>query len=109
VSAPPDRSRCVESRERLLEPRVVTQRIPRRVDVEQGDRCLPTSGYTETMGALLADARGQAFIDRRTVVPGGPPPHYALWVSLWRHNPAGMFAPFNPNVTCEFATSTIAE
>jgi hypothetical protein len=52
---------------------------------------------------------GQPFIDRRVVVPGGPPPHYALWVSLWRHNPAGMFAPFNPNVSCEFATSAIAE
>lgn len=52
---------------------------------------------------------GQAFIDRRVVVPGGPPPHYVLFVSLWRHNPAGMFARFNANVTCEFATSTIAE
>lgn len=25
---------------------------------------------------------------------------YALHVSLWRHNPSGMFAPYNPNVHC---------
>src|SRR5437762_1541532 len=27
-------------------------------------------------------------------------PHYELHVWLFRHNPAGMFAEFNPNVTC---------
>jgi hypothetical protein len=28
---------------------------------------------------------------------------WALHVWLWRHNPAGLFADWNPNVTCEFA------
>jgi hypothetical protein len=30
-------------------------------------------------------------------------PHYDLHVWLYRDNPAGMFKPFNPNVTCEHA------
>ena len=28
---------------------------------------------------------------------------WALHVWLWKHNPAGMFADFNPTVSCEFA------
>jgi len=28
---------------------------------------------------------------------------WALHVWLWKHNPSGMFADWNPNVTCEFA------
>lgn len=30
----------------------------------------------------------------------GQPPHYDLHVWVWQANPAGMFAPFNPNVKC---------
>jgi hypothetical protein len=30
----------------------------------------------------------------------GEPVHYDLHVWAWRHNPAGMFAPFNPKVGC---------
>lgn len=30
---------------------------------------------------------------------------WALHVWIWRHNPAGMFADFNPNVSCEYATA----
>lgn len=30
----------------------------------------------------------------------GEPAHYDLHVWAWRHNPAGMFAPFNPKVGC---------
>jgi len=30
----------------------------------------------------------------------GQPPHYDLHAWLWRHNPAGMFAPFNPQLSC---------
>jgi hypothetical protein len=30
----------------------------------------------------------------------GQPVHYDLHVWLWKKNPAGMFAPFNPNVAC---------
>ena len=29
-----------------------------------------------------------------------PVPHWTLHVWLYEHNPSGMFAPFNPNVTC---------
>jgi hypothetical protein len=31
----------------------------------------------------------------------GQPPHYDLHVWLWKMNPSGIFAPFNPNVICE--------
>ena len=31
----------------------------------------------------------------------GQPPHYDLHVWVWQANPAGMFAPFNPNVKCQ--------
>lgn len=31
----------------------------------------------------------------------GQPPHYDLHVWLWQANPSGIFAPFNPNVSCE--------
>ena len=30
-------------------------------------------------------------------------PHFDRHVWLWRDNPSGIFAPFNPNVTCRFA------
>jgi hypothetical protein len=30
----------------------------------------------------------------------GQPIHYDLHVWLWKKNPAGMFAPFNPKVAC---------
>jgi hypothetical protein len=29
---------------------------------------------------------------------------WALHVWLWKHNPSGLFADWNPNVSCEFAT-----
>jgi hypothetical protein len=31
----------------------------------------------------------------------GLPAFYALHVWVWKHNPSGMFADWNPNVTCE--------
>lgn len=31
----------------------------------------------------------------------GMPPHYDLHVWLWKANPSGIFAPYNPNVSCE--------
>jgi hypothetical protein len=30
----------------------------------------------------------------------GVPPHYALHVWVWQANPAGIFTPFNPNISC---------
>jgi hypothetical protein len=44
------------------------------------------------------------FADHRPPGSGGPPfPHYQLHVWLWKNNPMGMYFPFNPNVSCEFA------
>ena len=35
---------------------------------------------------------------------GGPPfPHYQLHIWLWKGNPSGIYAPFNPNVSCDYA------
>jgi hypothetical protein len=31
----------------------------------------------------------------------GQPPHYDLHVWIWKANPSGMFAPFNPKVSCQ--------
>jgi hypothetical protein len=31
----------------------------------------------------------------------GQPPHYDLHAWIWKANPSGIFAPFNPNVSCE--------
>ena len=31
---------------------------------------------------------------------------WALHVWLWKHNPSGMFADWNPTVSCEYATTT---
>jgi hypothetical protein len=28
------------------------------------------------------------------------PIHYDLHVWLWKHNPSGLFAPFNPEASC---------
>ena len=37
---------------------------------------------------------------------GGPPfPHYQLHVWVWKNNPKGMYFPFNPNVSCQYADS----
>jgi hypothetical protein len=33
----------------------------------------------------------------------GLPPFYSLHAWLWKNNPSGMFAPWNPNVTCSHA------
>jgi hypothetical protein len=44
---------------------------------------------------------GQTFEDHRAEgSTHGLPPHYELHAWVWRHNPAGMFAPFNPDVSC---------
>lgn len=52
----------------------------------------------------------QPFIDRRAPGSLGPPfPNYALFVSVWRHNPDGMYAQYNPTVSCEFAAVSVLE
>lgn len=47
---------------------------------------------------------GQTFEDRRAPGSAGPPfPNYALHAWIWQHNPNGLFTPFNPTITCQFA------
>jgi hypothetical protein len=45
----------------------------------------------------------QVFIDRRTAPFGADFPNYVLFAWVWRNNPDGMHAPYNPQVSCEFA------
>ncbi len=33
---------------------------------------------------------------------------YALHVWIWKHNPDGLYKPWNPEVSCAHATSTMA-
>jgi hypothetical protein len=35
--------------------------------------------------------------------PGPPFPHYQIHAWVWKNNPSGIHAPFNPNVTCQYA------
>lgn len=46
----------------------------------------------------------RVFDDHRPVGSPGPPfPNYQLHAWVWKNNPAGMYTPFNPTVSCEFA------
>lgn len=51
----------------------------------------------ELLGVVFDDHRAEA--DRH----GLPFPHYDLHVWAWRDNPAGVFAPLNPDVSCDNA------
>ncbi|TXK52656.1 hypothetical protein FVR03_00945 [Pontibacter qinzhouensis] len=47
----------------------------------------------------------QVYDDHRAPGSGGPPfPHYQLHAWVWKNNPSGMHAPFNPKVSCQYAT-----
>src|SRR5687768_4014742 len=45
----------------------------------------------------------QPFIDRRTAPFGAGFPNYVLFAWVWRYNANGMYALYNPKVSCEFA------
>jgi hypothetical protein len=52
----------------------------------------------------------RTFLDRRVAGSFGPPvAHYALYASVWRNNPRGMYDPYNSNVSCEFADDAVVE
>ncbi|TFG88787.1 MAG: hypothetical protein E4H17_01805 [Gemmatimonadales bacterium] len=55
--------------------------------------------YVVPMAAWAGEAPPTLF--GQTFVPGGP--GGVLWtlhVWIWQHNPSGMFAPWNPTVSC---------
>lgn len=46
----------------------------------------------------------KVFDDHRPEGSGGPPfPHYQLHAWVWKNNPNGIYTPFNPVVSCQFA------
>lgn len=75
--------------------------------------------YEPTRNGRLRLVGVEYIVPRAVVGPEGPPPvlfgqelHWnpvavggiwALHVWLWRHNPSGIFANWNPQVTCEYA------
>lgn len=59
---------------------------------------VPASQLPE--GAPIPELFGQQF-HFNPFIPGGGA--WALHAWIWRHNPSGMFADWNPNVSCEFA------
>ncbi|WP_461488356.1 hypothetical protein [Pontibacter sp. HJ8] len=47
---------------------------------------------------------GEQVFDDFSEGGGGPPfPNYQLHAWVWKHNPSGMHAPFNPTVSCDYA------
>lgn len=44
---------------------------------------------------------GQTLQRKTAVGPNEVPPFYEVHAWLWKHNPSGMFADWNPNVICE--------
>ena len=61
--------------------------------------CTSLADLTDRV-ARRAAVEGQMFMT--TLAPNryAIPSFYALHVWLWKSNPAGLFAPFNPNVSC---------
>lgn len=51
-------------------------------------------------GQIRPSMFGNEFIGPMPGHGGGMPVHYDQHVWLWAHNPAGMFAPFNPAIHC---------
>ncbi|MBC7842635.1 MAG: hypothetical protein H7099_09990 [Gemmatimonadaceae bacterium] len=46
--------------------------------------------------------------DRRA--PGAAPfPSYSIFVALWRRNPSGLYADFNPAVSCKYAAVSVPQ
>jgi hypothetical protein len=52
---------------------------------------------------------GQTLQYKTTVGPHAVDPYYALHVWIWGHNPSGMFADWNPEVTCPASAITQAD
>jgi hypothetical protein len=50
---------------------------------------------------------GQEFTDRRLPPTGAPFPNYILFAWVWRHNPDGLHAAYNPQVSCEYAANAV--
>jgi hypothetical protein len=61
-------------------------------------------GKTALMRSFVRDSGARAFGQtfNLTLSPNrfGLPAFYSLHAWIWKHNPAGMFSPWNPDVTC---------
>lgn len=64
----------------------------------------------DAQNAAAPSLAGQAFDDHRDPAArhGLPFAHYDLHVWVWQDNPSGVFAPFNPTVSCPATAASIA-
>ncbi len=65
-----------------------------------GLRLVGIEYFVPYVGQAAPELFGQRFDGPMAGHEPGMPEHYDLHVWLWKHNPDGMFAPFNPKVSC---------
>ena len=65
-----------------------------------GTRLVAVEYFVPFVGQPAPKLFGQRFDGPMPGHEPGMPTHYDLHVWLWKHNPAGMFAPFNSKVSC---------
>jgi hypothetical protein len=65
-----------------------------------GTRLVAVEYFVPFVGQPAPELFGQRFDGPMPGHGPGMPTHYDLHVWLWKHNPAGMFAPFNSKVSC---------
>jgi hypothetical protein len=58
-------------------------------------------------GDTVPELFGEMFMDSGFPNRFDLPQFYALHVWLWKFNPSGLFAPFNPRVSCDGATGSV--
>ena len=70
-----------------------------------GVEYLVPSGAWDAANSAPPSVLGQPFDDHRAEAArhGMPFPHYDLHVWIWKENPSGRHAPFNPSVSCPAA------
>lgn len=70
------------------------------VPTNDGFRLVGVEYFALALGQPAPELFGRS-LDGPMVHPGEPiPPHYDLHAWIWQGNPAGMFAEFNPGLTC---------
>lgn len=65
-----------------------------------GIRLVGIEYFAVYVGQPAPQLFGQTFMGPMPGHDAGMPTHYDLHVWLWQTNPSGMFADFNPNVSC---------
>jgi hypothetical protein len=67
---------------------------------EQGLRLIAVEYFTPDSGQAHPRLFARLMDGPNSTLEPEIPRHYSLHVWAWKHNPAGMFAPYNPSVSC---------